>query len=44
MLRPGGGNKQDVGVDVVHECFPERSDSILSTFSWEPSRVNLQDN
>ena len=26
-------NEQGSGVDVVHECFPERGDSILSVFS-----------
>ena len=31
------------GVDVVQGCFPGGGDSILSAFSWEPLRVNLQD-
>ena len=37
-------NKRGSGVDVVHECFPERGDSILSVFSWEPLQAKLQDN
>ena len=36
-------NERGSGVDVVHECFPERGDSILSVFSWEPLRAKLQD-
>ena len=37
-------NEQNLGVAVVHGCFPERSDSILNAFSWEPFRAKLQDN
>ena len=29
---------------VVHGCFPEGGDSILSAFSWESLRAKLQDN
>ena len=28
-------NELDSRVAVVHRCFSERSDSILSVFSWE---------
>ena len=28
----------------VHRGVPERGDSILSAFSWEPLRAKLQDN
>ena len=38
------GDERGSGVDVVHECFSERGDSILSVFSWEPLRMKLQDN
>ena len=34
-------NERDSGVEVVHRCFPERGDSILSFFSLEPLRVKL---
>ena len=37
-------NVVDSRVAVVHECFSERGDSILSVFSWEPLRAKLQDN
>ena len=39
-------NKLDsrVAVNVVHRCFSERGDSILSVFSWEALRAKLQDN
>ena len=37
-------NERDLGVDVVHGCFSERGDSILSAFSWEPLPAKLQDN
>ena len=37
-------NERDSRVTVVHECFPERGDSILSAFSWESLPVKLQDN
>ena len=37
-------NKRDSGVAVVHGCFPEGDDSILSAFSWEPLTLKLQDN
>ena len=29
-------------VAVVHGCFPEGGDSILSAFSWEPLPAKLQ--
>ena len=31
-------------VAVVHGCFSERGDSIISIFSWEPLRAKLQEN
>ena len=37
-------NELDSRVAVVHRCFSERGDSILSVFSWEPLRAKLQDN
>ena len=37
-------NERDSRVAVVHGCFPEGDDSILSAFSWEPLRAKLQDN
>ena len=37
-------NERDSRVAVVHGCFPESDDSILSAFSWEPLPVKLQDN
>ena len=37
-------NEQYLRVAVVHGCFSERGDSILSTFSWEALRAKLQDN
>ena len=37
-------NKQGSTVAVVHGCFSERGDSILSAFSWEPFPEKLQDN
>ena len=46
-LTSGGlvtANKQDSIVAVVHECFSEGGDSILSAFSWEHLRAKLQDN
>ena len=30
----------DSRVAVVHRCFSERGDSILSVFSWEPLRAS----
>ena len=36
-------NERDPRVAVVHRCFPEGGDSILSAFSWEPLRAKLQD-
>ena len=27
-------NERDLGVDVVHGCFPEGGDAILRVFSW----------
>ena len=37
-------NERDSIVAVVHGCFQEGGDSILSAFSWEPLPVKLQDN
>ena len=37
-------NELDSRVAVVHRCFSERGDSILSVLSWEPLRAKLQDN
>ena len=37
-------NERNSRVAVVHGCFPEGGDSILSAFSWEPLRAKLQDN
>ena len=37
-------NEGDSRVAVVHRCFPEGDNSILSTFSWEHLRAKLQDN
>ena len=37
-------NERDSGVAVVHGCFSEGGDSILSAFSWEPLQAKLQDN
>ena len=37
-------NKRDSRVAVVHGCFSEGGDSILSAFSWEPLPAKLQDN
>ena len=37
-------NERDSKVAVVHGCFSEVSDSILSVFTWEPLRAKLQDN
>ena len=31
-------NELDSRVAVVHRCFSERGDPILSAFSWEPLR------
>ena len=36
--------ERDSRVAVVHGCFSEGDDSILSAFSWEPLRTKLQDN
>ena len=48
MRRPDDGlvtgNKRDLGVEVVHGCFSEGGDSILSVFPSEPLRGKLQDN
>ena len=30
-------NGRDLGIGIVHGCFLEGKDSILSAFSWEPS-------
>ena len=37
-------NERDSIVDVVHGCFSEGGESILSAFSWESLRTKLQDN
>ena len=37
-------NEQDSRVAVVHGCFTEGGDSILSAFTWEPLPAKLQDN
>ena len=37
-------NERDSRVAVVHGCFPEDGDSILSAFSREPLPVKLQNN
>ena len=37
-------NERDSRVPVVHGCFLEGCDSILSAFSWEPLLAKLQDN
>ena len=37
-------NERDSRVAVVHGCFPEGSDSIVSAFSLEPFPAKLQDN
>ena len=37
-------NERDSLGVVVHGCFPEGGDSILSAFSWEPLPAKLQDN
>ena len=36
--------EQEVRVDVVHGCFSEGRDSILSALSLEALRAKLQDN
>ena len=36
-------NERGSRVAVVHGCFPEGGDSILSAFSWEPLPAKLQD-
>ena len=40
---PVTANELDSRVAVVHRCFSERGDCILSVFSWEPLRAKLQD-
>ena len=37
-------NERDSRVTVVHGCFPEGGDSILSAFIWESLPAKLQDN
>ena len=37
-------NERDSSVAVVHGCFTEGGDSILSAFTWEPLPAKLQDN
>ena len=36
--------ERDSRVAVVHGCFSEIGDSILSVFSWEPLQGKLRDN
>ena len=36
--------ERDLRVAVIHGCFSEGEDSILSAFSWEALRAKLQDN
>ena len=43
-MTPVTVNELDSRVAVVHRCFSERGDSILSVFSWESLRAKLQDN
>ena len=33
-------NKRDLRVAVVHRCFPEGGDSILSAYYWVPLPAN----
>ena len=33
--------ERDSGIYVVHGCFPEEGNSILSAFSWEPLPAKL---
>ena len=44
MKRPGDGKIRGSKAAVVHGCFLEGGDSILSAFSWEPLPAKLQDN
>ena len=37
-------NERDSIVAILHGCFSEEGNSILSAFSWEPLRAKLQDN
>ena len=37
-------NEQVPRVAVIHGCYSEGGDSILSAFSWEPLPAKLQDN
>ena len=37
-------NERDSRVAVVHGCFTEDGDSILSVFTWESLPAKLQDN
>ena len=37
-------NEQVSRVDVVHGCFQEGGDPILSVFSWEPLPAKLLNN
>ena len=37
-------NERDSRVAVVHGCFTEGGDSILSAFTWESLPAKLQDN
>ena len=35
--------REDLGVDILHECFTEGGVSILGVFACEPSRKKLQE-
>ena len=37
-------NERDSRVAVIHGCFSEGGNSILSAVSWEPLQAKLQDN
>ena len=37
-------SERDLRVAVVHWCFSEGGDSVLSVFSWEALRAKPQDN
>ena len=37
-------NERDSRVAVVHGCFPEGDNSIVSVFSWQPLPAELQEN
>ena len=41
MRWPGDGKRRDSKFAVVHGCFSEGGDSILSNFSWEALQAKL---